>query len=97
MLSFAEGIEIPRQHGNPLIFRNLNRKTVNKMANEVTAYITRTGSEVEMWKSKPKQKDEIFVASEKMETGSDILDGIFDGFLEDGECVEVSIKKQQNE
>lgn len=67
------------------------------MANEVTAYITRTGNQVEMWKSKPNQKDEIFVASEKMELGSDILDGIFDGFLEDGECIEVSIKKQQNE
>lgn len=67
------------------------------MTNEVTAYITRTGNQVEMWKSKPNQKDEIFVASEKMELGSDILDGIFDGFLEDGQCIEVSIKKQQNE
>ena len=68
------------------------------MVNEVTAYVTRTGTQVEMWKSKPKQKDEIFVASERMETGSDILDRIFDNFLEDGECVEVSIiKKQRNE
>ena len=68
------------------------------MVNEVTAYVTRTGTQVEMWKSKPKQKDEIFVASERMEIGSDILDRIFDNFLEDGECVEVSIiKKQRNE
>lgn len=50
---------------------------------------------VEMWKSKPEYDEEIdeWLASKDDEIGSDILDDIFQDLLDNGECIQVEIKR----
>lgn len=69
------------------------------MEEKIIGYITKDigGEFVELYKSKPIYSAEkgTFYPSNSSETGSDILDGQFDGFVKEGECIEIIIKIQR--
>jgi len=70
------------------------------MEEEIIGYITKDigSNTIELYKSKPRYSVEqgAFYPSNSNETGSDILDGQFDNLVEEGECVEITIRKKQN-
>lgn len=56
---------------------------------------TMNDSRIELWKTKPEYDEEIdeWLASKDDEVGSDILDDILQDLLNDGECIQVEIKR----